>query len=48
MGEYKRLPNEVGGNDIVAPENVQPAMQALLKEYNSIKEKSFEYIVDFH
>ena len=48
VGEYKRLPNEVGGNDTVAPEDVQPAMQALLKEYNSIKKKSFEDIVDFH
>ena len=37
-----------GGNDTVAPEDVQPAMQALLKEYNSIKKKSFEDIVDFH
>ena len=37
VGEYKRLPNEVGGNDTVAPEDVQRAMQALLKEYNSIK-----------
>lgn len=48
VGEYKRLPNEVGGNDTVAPEDVPHAMQALLKEYNAIKKKSFEDIVDFH
>ena len=48
VGEYKRLPNEVGGNDTVAPEDVPHAMQALLKEYNSIKKKSFEDIIDFH
>ena len=48
MGEYKRLPNEVGGNDTVAPEDVPRAMRALLKEYNGIKRKSFEDIIDFH
>ena len=48
VGEYKRLPNEVGGNNTVAPEDVPRAMRALLKEYNAIKRKSFEDIIDFH
>ncbi len=48
VGEYKRLPNEVGGNETVVPEGVQQAMQTLLKKYNSIKNKSFEDIIDFH
>ena len=48
VGEYKRLPNEVGGNDTIAPEDVSLAMRALLKEYNGIKRKSFEDIIDFH
>ena len=48
VGEYKRLPNEVGGNETTAPEDVRQAMQALLKEYNSKKEKSLEDIIDFH
>ncbi len=48
VGEYKRLPNEVGGNDTVAPEDVPLAMRVLLKEYNGIKRKSFEDIIDFH
>ena len=48
VGEYKRLPNEVGGNETTAPEDVKQAMQTLLKEYNSIKTKSFEDIIDFH
>ena len=48
VGEYKRLPNEVGGNETTAPEDVKQAMQTLLKEYNSIKRKSFEDIIDFH
>ncbi len=48
VGEYKRLPNEVGGNETTAPEDVQQAMQTLLKVYNSIKKKTFEDIIDFH
>ena len=40
VGEYKRLPNEVGGNETTAPEDVKQAMQTLLKEYNDIKTKS--------
>ena len=48
VGEYKRLPNEVGGNETAAPEVVDREMKALFKWYNSIKKKSFEDIVDFH
>ena len=48
VGEYKHLPNEVGGNETTVPENVHSEMQALLKEYNSIKQKSLENIIDLH
>ena len=48
VGDYKRLPNEVGGNETTAPEDVHREMKALLKEYNSKKQKSFEDIVDLH
>ena len=48
VGEYKHLPNEVGGNETTAPENVHSEMQTLLKEYNSIKQKSLEDIIDLH
>ena len=48
VGEYKSLPNEVGGNETTAPEDVQREMQTLLKEYNSIKQKSLEDIIDLH
>lgn len=48
VGEYKRLPNEVGGNETAAPEVIDREMKALFKWYNSIKKKSFEDIVDFH
>ena len=48
VGEYKRLPNEVGGNETTAPERVPREIKALLKEYNSKKTKTFEDIVDLH
>ena len=48
VGAYKRLPNEVGGNETTAPEKVHREIKALLKEYNSKKTKTFEDIVDLH
>jgi Fic family protein len=48
VGEYKRLPNEVGGNATSDPENVHRDIKALLKEYNSKKHKTFEDILEFH
>lgn len=48
VGEYKMLPNEVGGNDTAAPEDVHREMKALLKEYNAKKRPTFEDILDFH
>lgn len=48
VGGYKRLPNEVGGNETTPPEKVASEMRALLKEYNSPKTKSLEDIIDFH
>ena len=48
VGDYKRLPNEVGGNETTAPEDVHRQIKALLKEYNSKKQKSFEDIIDLH
>lgn len=48
VGEYKLLPNEVGGIETCAPENVHKEMKALLKEYNAKKKKTFDDIIDFH
>lgn len=48
VGEYKKLPNEVGGNDTTLPENVHTEVKALLTEYNNRKIPTFEDIVDFH
>jgi Fic family protein len=48
VGEYKRLPNEVGGQETCLPEQVGKEMKVLLKEYNAKKQKSFDDILDFH
>lgn len=48
VGEYKKLPNEVGGRDTTLPENVAAEMETLLETYNALPSKSFEDIVAFH
>ena len=48
VGEYKKLPNEVGGNDTTLPENVAGEMRKLLADYNALPSKTFEAIVAFH
>jgi len=48
VGEYKKLPNEVGGQQTTLPEDVPAAMDALLKSYNAKPNKSFEDIIAFH
>ena len=48
VGDYKKMPNEVGGMNIALPEEVSDRMKALLAEYNGKKEKTFEDILDFH
>ena len=48
VGEYKKLPNEVGGNDTTLPENVAGEIRKLLADYNALPSKTFEDIVAFH
>ena len=48
VGDYKKLPNEVGGMETALPEEVADKMKALLTEYNGKDEKTFEDILDFH
>ena len=48
VGDYKKMPNEVGGMQTVMPENVEIAMRKLLLEYNQIEEKTFQDILEFH
>lgn len=48
VGEYKRVPNEVGGRDTAAPEEVAKKIGALLDTYNASKKHTLEQIVEFH
>ena len=48
VGNYKKLPNEVGGMETALPEEVANKMKKLLSEYNNKEEKNFENILDFH
>lgn len=48
VGEYKRLPNEVGGMETTSPEDVHKEMKLLLRQYNSLVTPSFSDILDFH
>lgn len=48
VGDYKKLPNEVGGMNTALPEEVADRMKELLMEYNAKEEKTFEDILDFH
>ena len=48
VGDYKKIPNEVGGMDTALPEEVADKIKKLLAEYNRKEEKTFEDILDFH
>ena len=48
VGDYKKLPNEVGGKETVSPENVSDEMKALISTYNAEKTKTFDDTLDFH
>ena len=48
VGDYKRLPNEVGAILTTPPELVHYEVKTLLAEYNAKKSKTFEDIIDLH
>lgn len=48
VGDYKRIPNEVGGIETVEPKMVGKVIRALLKEYKAKRSICFEDILDFH
>lgn len=48
VGEYKKVPNEVGGEQTVQPEEVDKKMAELIAKYNSIESPTFDDILDFH
>ena len=48
VGNYKKMPNEVGGMETVLPEHVADRMKAILTEYNFKEDKTLEDILEFH
>ncbi len=48
VGEYKKLPNEVGGRETAKPEEVEEKIKGLIKRFNAIESKTFEDILEFH
>ena len=48
VGDYKRLANEVGGEETAKPEEVHKRMKALVSQYNALKKVEFDDILDFH
>jgi len=48
VGDYKRLANEVGGEETASPADVHKRMKELLTEYNNLKHIGFDDILDFH
>ena len=47
VGDYKKMPNEVGGMETALPEEVADRMKKLLSEYNNQEEKALEDILNF-
>ena len=47
VGDYKRLPNEVGGEETCPPEQVAERMEEMLADYLNSKQQ-FEDILDLH
>jgi Fic family protein len=48
VGDYKKLPNEVGGNETCSPKEVTSKMKAMLANYHKIEQKTIEDIIAFH
>lgn len=48
VGDYKKLPNEVGGQETCLPEKVKDEINKLLDNYKNKETKTIEDIIDFH
>ena len=48
VGEYKKLPNEVGGMKTTLPKVTPKAMQKLMEWYNSLSKVTIKEIIEFH
>lgn len=48
VGEYKKMPNEVGGMETTPPEKVPEEMRKLIKKYRARKVLDFHDLLAFH
>ena len=48
VGEWKKLPNEVGGSKTTLPANVEKELILLNDQYNSKSDIEFEDIIEYH
>ena len=48
VGDYKKLPNEVGGTETTLPEDVSTEMKRLLDDYNGKETITLDDLLDFH
>lgn len=48
VGDYKKMPNEVGGKETTAPERVKVEMQKLIKKYRARKVLDLTDLLAFH
>lgn len=48
VGDYKKLPNEVGGRKTTPPEEVSHCLKSLLNDYGVNKRHTLEDLVDFY
>ena len=48
VGNYKKLPNEVGGLKTTEPKNVARDMKKLLEWYETLKQVTIKEIIEFH
>ena len=48
VGDYKKMPNEVGGMETALPEEVNEKIKTLLAGYCAIESKELRDIIDFH
>ena len=48
VGDYKKMPNEVGGMQTSLPEEVESKVRKLIDRYNKTDNKTLEDIIEFH
>ena len=48
VGDWKKLPNEVGGTETTLPQDVEADMAKLNDWYHSLPDVAFENIVEYH